>query len=252
MTLPLKTPGPTLGDRTATFAARLARFLLRVLFVLVIGIGLGLAVYFGAPALYRRYIEPVQVNTERLAELEDQMTAYQQEARADRAALDARLAEIEGQLAQQTEALAGLQSDVTLHGSRLNSLAGLPNRLASLETDADDLAAQVTALEADLADAESPTQQLGRRLEMIRALETLTRARLWLNQDNLGLAADDMQEASDILRQVAADAPDQEAAALDMIIDRLGLAIGNLPDSPVVASDDLEIAWRQLADAAGP
>jgi hypothetical protein len=110
----------------------------------------------------------------------------------------------------------------------------------------------VAALEADLADTESPAQQLGRRLEMIRALETLTRARLWLNQDNLGLAADDMQEASDILDQVAADAPDQEAAVLDTITDRLGLAIANLPDSPVVASDDLEIAWRQLADAAGP
>ncbi len=252
MTMPPKSPEPTLGDRTATLAARLARFLLRVLFVLVIGVGLGLAVYFGAPALYRRYIEPVQVNTQRLAELESQMAAYQQETRADRAALDARLAEIEGQLAQQTEALAGLQSDVNLHRSRLSSLAGLPGRLASLETEAEDLAARLAALEADLADTESPTQQLARRLEMIRALETLTRARLWLNQDNLGLAADDMEEAMDILRQIAADAPDQEVAVLNTIIDRLGLAVGNLPDSPVVASDDLEIAWRELADAAGP
>jgi chromosome segregation ATPase len=162
------------------------------------------------------------------------------------------LADIEGQLARQTEALAGLQSDVALHGSRLNTLASLPGRLASLETEAEDLAARLAALEADLADSESPTQQLARRLEMIRALETLTRARLWLNQDNLGLAADDMEEATDILRQVAAEAPDQEAAVLNTIIDRLGLAVDNLPDSPVVASDDLEIAWRELADAAGP
>jgi hypothetical protein len=47
-------------------------------------------------------------------------------------------------------------------------------------------------------------------------------------------------------------APDGEAAALASIVNRLNQAIGNLPDSPVVASDDLEIAWRQLAEAAGP
>src|SRR3989304_4640272 len=42
MTLPTKSPEPTMGDRTATFAARVARFLLRLLFVLMVGLGLGL------------------------------------------------------------------------------------------------------------------------------------------------------------------------------------------------------------------
>ena len=248
----MKSPEPTLGDRTATFAARAARFLLRVLFVLVIGVGLGLAVYLGVPAAYRKYIEPVQVNTERLAELEGDLAAYRQETRAERAALDARLAEIEGQLAQQTEALADLQSQVSAHGNRLNGLAGLPNRLASLEADVEDVATRLAALETEIADAESPVRSLGRRLEMIRALETLTRARLWLNQDNLGLASGDMQLARDMLILIAEGAPEDEAASLALIVDRLNLAIGNLPDAPVVASDDLEIAWRQLAEAAGP
>src|SRR3972149_4576283 len=199
MTLPTKSPEPTMGARTATFAARVARFLLRLLFVLMVGLGLGLAVYFGVPAVYRKYVEPVQANTERLAEVEAALAAYQEQSRGDRAALDARPA-------------AGAAPPA----------------------------------------AEPPAQSLGRRLEMIRALEALTRARLWLIQDNLGLAADDIEFASEILAQVAEEAPEEEAAALASILDRLELAIGHLPGSAVVASDDLEIAWRQLAEAAGP
>src|SRR3990170_839990 len=220
MTLPTKSPEPTMGDRTATFAARVARFLLRLLIVLVVGLGLGLAVYFGVPAVYRKYVEPVQANTERLAEVEAALAALQWEARAP--------------------------------ADHLEDLNEIPERLEALETDVEDTATALAALEASLADAESPAQSLGRRLEMIRALEALTRARLWLIQDNLGLAADDIEFASEILAQVAEEAPEEEAAALASILDRLELAIGHLPGSAVVASDDLEIAWRQLAEAAGP
>lgn len=252
MTIPTKSPEPTLGDRTATFAARLARWVLRVLFVLVIGVGLGLVVYFGVPAVYRKYVEPVQANTERLAEVEAALAELQAQSRRDRADLDARLAQIEGELARLTEALAGSQSEVAAHADRLEGLRNVPSRLDALESDSEDLATDLAALEASLADAESPTQRLGRRLEMIRALEALTRARLWLIQDNLGLAADDIELAHEILAQVAEEAPEEEAAVLASIIARLDLALGALPDSPVVASDDIEIAWRQLAEAAGP
>src|SRR3990172_7712868 len=82
MTLPTKSPEPTMGDRTATFAARGARFLLRLLFVLMVGLGLGLAVYFGVPAVYRKYVEPVQANTERLAEVEAALAASRNRAAA--------------------------------------------------------------------------------------------------------------------------------------------------------------------------
>ncbi len=252
MTIPMKSPEPTLGDRTATFAARVARFLARILLLVLIGVGLGLGVYFGVPAIYRKYVEPVQANTERLAEMEDALAAYEQQARSDRAELDARLAEIEGQLARQTEALAGLQSDVAAHADRLDDLSDLPDRLQSLEADVEDTATGLASLEASLADAESPMQRLGRRLEMVRALEALTRARLWLIQDNRGLAADDIELAREILAQVAEEAPEEEAATLTSIINRLDRAEAALPASPVVASDDIEIAWGQLAEAAGP
>src|SRR3989304_3429364 len=102
MTLPTKSPEPTMGDRPATFAARVARFLLRLLFLLVVGLGLGLAVYFGVPAVYRKYVEPVQANTERLAEVEAALAAYQEQSRGDRGAADARLGQTEGQLAPPT------------------------------------------------------------------------------------------------------------------------------------------------------
>jgi uncharacterized coiled-coil protein SlyX len=247
-----KSPQPTLGDRGATFVARAARFLLRLLVVLLIGIGLGVGIYLGIPALYRRYIEPVQVNTDRLAELEDALASYQEELQSDQSSLNARLAEIEGQLALQSEALAAIRADVDAHETRLDGLGSLPRRIQALETQVEDTAQRLATLEAGLADAGSPTRRLERRVEMIRALEALTRARLWLIQDNLGLAADDIQFGLEILIRVTDEAPEAEADALASVIDRLNMAIGDLPESPVIASDDLEIAWRELADAAAP
>jgi uncharacterized coiled-coil protein SlyX len=247
-----KSPEPTLGDRSATFVARAARLLLRLLFVLVIGIGAGVGVYIAIPALYRRYIEPVQVNTDRIAELENAVASYQEELQSDQSSLNTRLAEIEGQLASQAEALAAIQADVDAHETRLDGVGSLPRRIEALEADVEDTTQRLSTLEAGLANAQSPTRRLERRLEMIRALEALTRARLWLIQDNLGLAADDIQFALDILMQVSEGAPEVEADALASVINRLNMAIGDLPESPVVASDDLEIAWRELADAAAP
>jgi predicted RNase H-like nuclease (RuvC/YqgF family) len=252
MTLTSKPPAPTLGDRGATFAARAARLLLRLLFILLAGIGLGLGVYLGIPALYRRYIEPVQVNTDRIVELEDALAFYQEELHADRADLNGRLAQIEGQLASQAESLAAIQADLAADETRLDALGSLPRRIQALEADVEDTGSRLAALEADLADAASPTRRLERRLEMIRALEALTRARLWLIQDNLGLASGDIQFAIDILTRVAEEAPEVEAEGIASVIDRLNQAVDDLPDSPVVASDDLEIAWRELVDAAAP
>ena len=61
---------PTFGELMGNFL----RFMLRLLFILVIAIGLGVAIYFGAaygfPELYRRYVQPVEDNSMRLENIE--------------------------------------------------------------------------------------------------------------------------------------------------------------------------------------
>ena len=84
---------------------------------------------------------------------------------------------------------------------------------------------------------------------MTRALDTLARARLYLAQSNFGLAKIDVQAARDLLTELQAETNDK---LLSQVIARLELAIGNLPDFPVVASGDLEIAWQILMSGEAP
>ncbi|HET7144633.1 MAG TPA: hypothetical protein VFI68_11485, partial [Anaerolineales bacterium] len=76
-----------------------------------------------------------------------------------------------------------------------------------------------------------------------RALDMLGRARLYLAQSNFGLAKEDVQAARDLLAELQTETDDD---LLAQVVDRLDLALGNLPIFPVVASGDLEIAWQLL------
>jgi hypothetical protein len=64
-----------------------------------------------------------------------------------------------------------------------------------------------------------------------------------------GLAKTDVQTARDLLAELQAEKND---AVLAQAIARLDLALGNLPDFPVVASGDLEIAWQILMSGNVP
>ncbi len=252
MTVEPETPQPASGDRLATFAVRLIRILVRVLFVLLVGTGLGLAAYYGGPALYRQYIEPVQVNTQRIADLEQALAQVEANAAQDREQWTGRLADVEARQAVQAESLAALQADLAHQQSGLEALSDLPDHVDRLAASLDETSTQVAALEATLTSADAPTQRLGRVLQMVRAMELLTRARLWLIQNNLGLTADDVRSARTLLSDTAAAAPEAEAATLTPIIERLDLALQDLQTAPVVAANDIEIAWQLLVEASSP
>ena len=46
-----------------SFWQRLVRFIIRLLFVFVVGIALGAGIFFGAVFLYQQYVQPVQSNS---------------------------------------------------------------------------------------------------------------------------------------------------------------------------------------------
>ncbi len=242
-------------ERPPSLAARIWRVTIRVLLAALIGVGLGAAAYYGVPALYRQYVEPVRANTERLAELEQSIIQSQSAARQQSEAAAARMTEIEATLAAQTETLAELRADAdalrsasTQQDRRLGSLEALSSRVDTLEASLTATAGELDSLQGE----DAPVQRLGRQLQMIRAMELLIRARLWLSQSNLGLAEDDMQTAQEILNGLAATSPADEVVALAAISTRLDQALANLSRAPVVAADDLEIAWELLLAATEP
>ena len=77
---------------------------------------------------------------------------------------------------------------------------------------------------------------LSQKIKLTRAIETLSRARLYLAQSNFGLAREDVQSAQDLLVELHDETGDN---VLAQAISRLDLALNNLPEFPVIASGDL-------------
>jgi len=88
--------------------------------------------------------------------------------------------------------------------------------------------------------------ELARQIKLLRAMELLSRARLFLYQSNFGLAEQDIQAAREILAAVQPSAPLPLGSELSEIVERLDMCLSRLPDFPVPASDDLDIAWQIL------
>jgi len=232
--IPLPAPasaGPSLGQRVRAFFNFLARLLLILIILGLIGIG----VYLSLPMLYQKYVQPVQENTVHLQQLSDQQVQYEQ-AVAD---LQTRLAALEAEQSRQAE-----------------SFTGLDKRLSEIETE---IAARTESLETLeemqmtlRSQSEATNAELGRQIKLLKAMELLSRARLFMYQSNFGLARQDVQLARGLLLGIQPEAPEPLAEDLSVVMLRLDLTLSNLPNFPVAASDDLDIAWQILLGGRPP
>jgi len=252
-------PREGLSDRRGSFAVRFFRAVLRWLFVVVLGILLGVGVALGLPTLYRSFVEPVQLNAERIQELEKSFADDQANDREKDAAEAQRLADLEGRmvtagetLQEQGTKLQTLADTVEKQRKQLDEFDRELIRVDEVESQIKEIGSRLSALEETLASEDAPTQRLGRQFQLLRALELLTRARLWLTQNNLGLAAEDLSTALADLQKVQQVAPEDEAKVLETVTKRIELAVGELETAPVLAADDIEVAWRLLYQATGP
>jgi len=197
-----------------TFGQIMRRILLAILrliiIVAVIG-GCGAAIYFGAPFFYDNFVRPVEQNTSQMNEI------------------NFRQNQSEIQITDLQTRLATLEADSAAQG---NSLTDVDSRLQIIEG-------------ADAQRNESLIE-LTYQSDLLRAMELLSRARLFLYQSNFGLARSDVQAARDVLAEMQPAAPESKQQDLTEALFRLDLALKNLPDFPVAASDDLDIAWQVL------
>ena len=228
---PPQSTGPSLGQRIGRFV----RFLFTLILILLLLGGIGAGLYFGLPFVYEKYVLPVQQNTAQLAGLQTQQ-AQSEQAIAD---LQSKLSAVEAAQTEQASSLSDL-------GARVSDLekeiAAHTQTLAALDEMQKQLAEQGQAANAELS----------RQVDLLRAMELLSRARLFMYQSNFGLAKVDVQTARDILADVQPTAPEPLAAELKEVLLRLDLTLSNLPSFPVAASDDLDIAWQVLLGGLPP
>lgn len=235
---------------------RVVRSVFRVVLVSVIGIALGVGIYFGTRGLYRNYVEPMQASLRRIAEIEEALAQDKVLARKQAEQTGDRLAEIDGRLAEQSETLAilvveidSVQNELEDQDNRIDRLRTMVNRIETLSSDLRATADQVEGLETALSEIELPAQRISKQLRMIQAMTLLCKAHLWLAEDNLGLASEEIIAARDILTFIPESDSVEEDALMDQIIDRLSLALADVRTIPIVAADELEIAWKLMLEA---
>lgn len=223
-------PRQTFGQITRRFVLAVLRL---IIIVAVIG-GCGAAIYFGAPFLYESFVQPVEENTSQMNDI----NLRQSQSEFQIADLQTRLATLEaGQNAQS------------------NSITDIDSRIQSLEavqTDQNEVASHLDSRLKNLEGADARRNEslagLTYQSDLLRVMELLSRARLFLYQSNFGLARADVQVARDILAEMQSSAPESKQKDLKEALLRLDMALKNLPAFPVAASDDLDIAWQILLE----
>ena len=218
-----------------TFGQVMRRFflaVLRLIIILAVIGGCGAAIYFGAPFLYDNFVRPVEENTSQMNDI----NLKQSQSEFQIADLQTRLATIEAAQTAQSELLG---DTVT----RLQTLeAGQTDQGETTSL----LDSRVQALEGADAMRNESLAELTYQSDLLRAMELLSRARLFLYQSNFGLARLDVQAARDALAEIRSTAPESKQKDLNEALRRLDTALADLPDFPVAASDDLDIAWQIL------
>ena len=218
---------PSFSSRLGQAILWFFRALLRLILIVLVIFGVGAAIYYGAPLFTQKFVAPVEQNAVRVSELENKVESLQIQLNEINSQLTVVNEQLNNQLNETNSRIDGIEQSVAAH-------------TASLET----LAEMQSALETELEEGNDKSLlALKQEVMMTRVLDSLARGRLYLAQSNFGLAKVDVQFARELLDELQAESRDE---ALSQAIERLDMASGNLPDFPVVASGDLEIAWQIL------
>lgn len=239
-----RAPAPVAQKRGVV--RRMWGFIKVLLGLAVIAIVAG-AIYFGLPELNSRVLNPLSDNTARLSAVSDDVAANQ----AAVAGLDGVVADMNAQIealaaaeAVVPDRLSAIESDIA---AGAETQAELDSRMTRIESAIDGHDRQITSLEELQATLEANAATAGvevtSQLTMLRTMELLSRARLFLYQANYGLAEQDVVAARDLYADSGLDAE---------VVLRLDRVIEALPERPVAAADDLDIAWQLLLNPVTP
>lgn len=244
-----------LKNKAAPAGLGFFRGLVRLILVLLVGLFLGAVLYYlGSVYMYWQAVQPVQSSTSKLTVLETSIAAGQKASEDRLSQFNQRLTELEKQQTLDSEVLAELQSAMNALNDVVDGHTATLERLDELADGMDKLADQteknqegLAGLQQTLISEDTPLANLGRELQILKAMELISRSRLYLIQNNPGLARQDVEAARQILSDIAENAPQEQSQMVSLWLQRLDLALGNLDGAAVIAANDLEIAWSMLA-----
>jgi chromosome segregation ATPase len=139
--------------------------------------------------------------------------------------------------------LVALQRDVNDNGGRIDALGG---EIDSWQADVAVMRLELAELAAAGQEPDNELVRLRRSVALFYIWELIARARLRLIENNPGLAATDIEQASKALVDLAALVTESEVEALRPVQSRLALAGDSLPADPTAAARDLDAAWEEV------
>ena len=237
-----------LGNAIRALWRGLVRTLLSVLLGLVIGVG----GYFGYMYFSRDLASVLSHDTRQISSLESNIDQAQAQIEDRLSQYNERLAALERQRDADAESISELAADTEAIEEILQDHEITFGRLDTLETAVQELVdelnqAATSTPQAETVDFEEKLAELAREVQLLRAMELLSRSRLYMVQNNFGLAGRDIQKAHQVLVELQPQVPEHQAEVMLRLVHRLDLALENLPDYPIRAAEDLEIAWAMLA-----
>ncbi|MBA4375413.1 MAG: hypothetical protein C0401_04470 [Anaerolinea sp.] len=218
-------PDPQETQPKQSKPGRVGRILIRILIILLLLTAVAAAIYYGVPFLYEKFVRPVETNAASITDLTAQQNAEVARLDEEIAALQARMSTLE---------LRADTTDQTLkaYGETLANLEVLQNLLdQKLTNQKDELLLEIA-----------------NQIKLTRGIELLSRSRLYLSQSNYGLAKIDLLSSRNLLYSLLASLPADQVGAMKIVINRIDMALINLPTYPVVAVYDVDTAWQLLVD----
>lgn len=226
----------------------------RLILIILVGVIIGALLYFAITFVYNNAVLPTQNNTTNLSNLDTRLTQNTDQLHQDMQALQGRLTTLENQHTTDVETIAELtarleiaETEMQDQSLQITDLEKLPAELETLQTSFDDLQTRLTQLEEDLSANATPNAELTRQIQLVKAMQMLVRARLDLLQNDFGRAKANILNARDLVAALASEDTPEQNQTLTVWVSRLNSAAKNLPDSPILAENDLEVAWQLLA-----
>ncbi|MCC7357912.1 MAG: hypothetical protein IT317_00445 [Anaerolineales bacterium] len=269
---------PDFWTRLGGALGRFLGFLLRLVFVLLLAVALGVGVYYGLPWLYRTLVQPVQTHSTQIQDLYNRVEGVRAGIEAGQAAQNDRLTALE--TANDAQRLQ-LDSTVTQSNAQQTALEAQQEQLDAATTQAGDmataleaetsdreaLATQVTELQAQLADqaAAQATAQgtldelapatdantaqvtvLQQQVRLLRLENALLRAQIQIGAENLGDARTTLTTTVGAM-QTFVETPGvfsaDDQASLTV---RLNAAQALIDAEPAAALVDLDSIWAEM------
>jgi len=239
---------------------RFLQVLLRLILIILIGILIGAGLYFGFKYVYNQVVTPIQQNQAEIQSLNARVNQQWDLLNEKNIDLEERLTQIENdqdllnnQVSEILTKIDQNEADLEAFDLKFNDLV---EKTDNLERGIQDLAKQdeefqnlneeiQTSLEN--MDVDNKVKPLQQEVAIFKILLQINRSRLFLVQDNLGLAEQELLIADEMFESLSEISPENEEEIASWNA-RLNLAINHLPNNPALANDDLEILWTMMSN----